>query len=228
MPNRPLLLGHRGARATRSVPENTIASFDLALKHGCDGFEFDVRCTKDGAAVLCHDPTIGKIEIANAMRSALPDVALLEEVLARYAKPAFLDVELKVPGLELNVVTTLKKNPPQRGFLVSSFFPEILLKVHSLDSAIPLGFIADRQAELAGWRDMPTQYVMPNYRLATRELIKEIQAAGRKAGIWTVNDSHAMQRFLDWGADAIISDDTELLVRTLGAGAKSNETQEHA
>ena len=28
---RPLLLGHRGARAVRSIPENTAASFDRAL-----------------------------------------------------------------------------------------------------------------------------------------------------------------------------------------------------
>ena len=222
MPNRPLLLGHRGARATRSVPENTIASFDLALTHGCDGFEFDVRRTKDGAAILCHDPAVEKIEISSAIRRDLPDLAGLEDVLAGYAGLAFLDVELKVPGLEANVVTALKEHPPQRGFVVSSFFPEILLQIRALDSAIPLGLIADRQAELAGWRDLPIRYVMPNYRLATRELIEEIQAAGRKACIWTVNDRHAMQRFVDWGADAIISDETELLVRSLGRASESD------
>jgi glycerophosphoryl diester phosphodiesterase len=53
---RPLLLGHRGARGIRSIPENTIASFDRALADGCDGFEFDVRLTADGEAVICHDP----------------------------------------------------------------------------------------------------------------------------------------------------------------------------
>ena len=31
----PLLLGHRGARASTGIPENTFASFDLALEHGC-------------------------------------------------------------------------------------------------------------------------------------------------------------------------------------------------
>ena len=45
---RPLLLGHRGARATRHVPENTLASFELCLEHGCDGFEFDIRRSSDG------------------------------------------------------------------------------------------------------------------------------------------------------------------------------------
>jgi hypothetical protein len=45
----PLLLGHRGAR--RAAPENTLAAFDLALQHGCDGFEFDVRRTLDGRSL---------------------------------------------------------------------------------------------------------------------------------------------------------------------------------
>ena len=48
----PLLLGHRGARVGKSIPENTLASFDLALASGCDGFEFDVRLTADGQAVV--------------------------------------------------------------------------------------------------------------------------------------------------------------------------------
>ena len=45
MAHLPLLLGHRGAVCSLGVPENTFASFDLALEHGCGGFEFDVRLT---------------------------------------------------------------------------------------------------------------------------------------------------------------------------------------
>ena len=36
-----LLLGHRGAR--QYATENSFDAFDVALEHGCDGFEFDVR-----------------------------------------------------------------------------------------------------------------------------------------------------------------------------------------
>ena len=62
--SRPLLLGHRGARALKSIPENTLASFDQALADGCDGFEFDVRLTADGTPAICHDPQSGSLEIA--------------------------------------------------------------------------------------------------------------------------------------------------------------------
>jgi glycerophosphoryl diester phosphodiesterase len=215
MPNRPLLLGHRGARATRSIPENTIASFDLALEHGCDGFEFDVRLTKDAAALLCHDPQFGNRDIARSVRSDFPHLALLEEVLERYAQRAFLDIELKVPELEEKVLDALGQHSPKQGFVVSSFFPEILLKLNARNPEIPLGFIADRQAQLSRWRELPVQYVIPNYKLATLGLIEEVQAAKKSIFVWTVNESDAMQRIAAWGADAIISDDTELLVRTL-------------
>ena len=68
-PALPLLLGHRGACASKSVPENTPASFDLALTHGCDGFEFDVRLTADKQAVVCHDPQHGPHAIARSPSS---------------------------------------------------------------------------------------------------------------------------------------------------------------
>ncbi|HMB69776.1 MAG TPA: glycerophosphodiester phosphodiesterase family protein, partial [bacterium] len=55
---RPRLLGHRGARA--HSPENTLTSLRHALRSGADGFEFDVRATADGHAVLMHDETVDR------------------------------------------------------------------------------------------------------------------------------------------------------------------------
>src|SRR5579864_984879 len=125
--SRPLLLGHRGARSTRSIPENTLASFDLAREHGCDGFEFDVRQTGDGRCVICHDPEIQGIEIARAGTEDLADLPVLEQVLARYRERAFLDIEIKVPDIENAVIQCLRIHPPQRGYVISSFLPEVLL-----------------------------------------------------------------------------------------------------
>src|SRR6201997_3655259 len=118
---RPLLLGHRGARALRSIPENTLPSFDRALADGCDGFEFDVRRTADGLAVVCHDPQSAGVEIAQVRADQLLLLPRLEDVLARYHKRAFLDIELKVAGLESTVAAMVGKFPPQRGFVISSF-----------------------------------------------------------------------------------------------------------
>ena len=226
--NRPLLLGHRGARATRSIRENTIASFDLALRHGCDGFEFDVRRTKDGAAVLCHDPHVRNIAIAEAARESLSDLPFLEEVLQRYAHSAFLNIELKVPTLEAEVIALVQRYAPQRGFVISSFLPEVLLELCARNPSTPLGLIADRPVELARWRELPIQYVMPHYRLTTPKLIEEVHAEGRRLFVWTVNDKSAMHEFAAWEADGIISDNTEVLVQTLREWANNRNTEPEA
>ena len=219
MVTRPLLLGHRGARETVSVPENSLASFDLALQHGCDGFEFDVRLSFDGRALICHDARIAGVEVARASRSELSHLAVLEDVLARYGQRAFLDIELKVPGLDEIVLAALKKNSP-RDYVISSFLPEVLTSLHVRDASLPMGFICDREAYLAGWRELPVGYVIPHFKLVSKNLIEDVHAAGKKVFVWTVNDKERMQRLAEWGADGIISDDTELLVKTLGAKRK--------
>ena len=48
------LQGHRGARGL--APENTLAAFERALAIGVDTIETDVAVTRDGVAVISHDP----------------------------------------------------------------------------------------------------------------------------------------------------------------------------
>jgi glycerophosphoryl diester phosphodiesterase len=215
METRPLLLGHRGARAEKSIPENTLASFDLALAHGCDGFEFDVRLTADGQAVICHDSNTHGLEIArsSAKQLALP---LLHEVLTRHQTSAFLNIELKVSGLETITAELLRKFAPARGFVVSSFLPEVLRTIHGLDATIPLGLICKTRAEFSGWPELQIEYVIPHYRLVRKDLISEIKDTGRKVIVWTVNAPADMKRFAKWGVDGIISDHPRRLALALG------------
>lgn len=55
-PPRPLVVGHRGARAR--FPENTLPALRHALEAGADGVEIDVRVTADDVLVLSHDATL--------------------------------------------------------------------------------------------------------------------------------------------------------------------------
>ncbi len=213
---RPLLLGHRGARGVRSIPENTFESFDRALADGCDGFEFDVRFTADGQAVICHDPHVHDFELAKTSAAQLGQLPCLEEVLSRYQETAFLDIELKVGGLEAIVLDLLRKFPPRKGFVVSSFLPQVLQALASEKSSIPLGLICETSRELHRWKNLPVEYVMPHHRLATPSLMRELKGAGKKVLIWTVNDAADMERFRDLAVEGIISDQTELLCRSLG------------
>jgi glycerophosphoryl diester phosphodiesterase len=211
----PLLLGHRGARATRSIPENTLESFDLALAQGCDGFEFDVRQTADGRAVICHDPTVRGIEVARAESGDLQDLPVLQEVLARYSPTAFLDVEVKVSGLEAIVVQALRAHPPQRGYVVSSFLPEVLLALSTLDREIPLGLICEERQQLALWTELPIVFVIPHHSLVDEALCQLLHAARKQILVWTVNRREEMLQLRSWGVDGIISDDTKLLLEEL-------------
>jgi len=216
---RPLLLGHRGARAEKSVAENTLPAFDLALAHGCDGFEFDVQRSSDGEAVICHDAHSCGLEIAQspAKQLALP---LLDGVLTRYQGTAFLDIELKVSGLEEIVIDLLQKRAPIRGCVVSSFLTEVLQTIHGRDSTIPLGLICETRDQFSQWSKLPVEYVIPRYTLLRQDSISEIKAEGKKVFVWTVNRPEEMRRLAAQGVDGIISDDTKRLAVTLGRQKK--------
>jgi glycerophosphoryl diester phosphodiesterase len=57
-PYRRLVIAHRGNSAR--APENTMEAFQQAVALGVDAMEFDVRLTKDGRAVVMHDPTVDR------------------------------------------------------------------------------------------------------------------------------------------------------------------------
>jgi len=214
MSTRPLLLGHRGARAVQSIPENTVASFDRALADGCDGFEFDVRLTVDREAVICHDPKVGGDRIERATAKQVSQLPRLRDVLQRY-RESFLDIELKVKGLERTTVDLFLRYKPRRGFVVSSFLPGVLKSLHAEDATIPLGLICETKTQLRLWSELPVEYVIPQHELVDQELLRRVKGAGKKVMVWTVNDPGDMRRFADWSVEGIVSDDTKLLCQTL-------------
>ncbi len=211
-PIRPLLLCHRGVRRQKSAPENTLAAFDLALGEGCDGFEFDVRLSSDGQGVVCHNARIRGLEIAKTSAEVLA-LPVLGEILHRYHGDAFLDIELKVPGLEAATLDLLRAYPPARGYVVSSFLPEVLKIIRERDATTALGLICETDEQFSMWRDLPVQYVIPHYRFIGKRLVAELQKDGRKVIVWTVNSATAMKKFAAWGVDGIISDNPAALVR---------------
>ena len=55
---RPLVIAHRGGRAL--FPENTLQAFAGAVRLGVDALEMDLRLTRDGVLVTCHDADISR------------------------------------------------------------------------------------------------------------------------------------------------------------------------
>jgi glycerophosphoryl diester phosphodiesterase len=222
LPAKLLLLGHRGARLY--APENTIAAFDLSLKHGVDGFEFDVRGTRSKESIVCHDRkfnsmvvrsrTLEQIRVKCSVDKSPP---CLEDMLERYSCKAFLNIEVKVRGMEQVVFQAVKRFPPQRGYFISSFLPSVVRKLHALDGSLVLGAISKSYWHLRRWKTLPVSYVVPHHGLLTQKLMEELHAAGKKVITWTVNDPRKMLSAAAMGVDGIISDDTKLLVKTLAS-----------
>jgi glycerophosphoryl diester phosphodiesterase len=237
--SRPLLLGHRGCRL-RGFHENFHSAFAHALASGCDGFEFDVRLTSDQRPICLHDSAIGHMEISSytyeqlskeyfkdAHRSAsgvLPTsqeaIPCLPDVLESYTRSAFLNIELKVAGLERFALQLLRKHLPKKGYVISSFIPEVICEIaelapSELGQEAQLGFLFDGVSGLQTWPNMPGPWVVPRHDLVTKELVKSVHAAGRKILCWTVNRPADMLRLTEWGVDALISDDPVLLCDTI-------------
>src|SRR5436190_23888097 len=100
MSERFLIYGHRGS--PRRFPENTLASFEEALRAGADGFETDLRLLSDGTAILFHDDEIGgetveSLSLADFSRRA-PAVPVCD--LAALAPRARMVLEVKRGGWE--------------------------------------------------------------------------------------------------------------------------------
>jgi glycerophosphoryl diester phosphodiesterase len=216
-----------------------MAAFDLALQAGCNGFEFDVRSTRDRQLVVLHDARLSGLEVAGSTYAELqqrweervvPRLPLtqrrsqtheqlalpcLQDVLQRYAGRAFLDIELKVAGLEDPVLRVLADHPPDR-FVVSSFLPEVLRQIGEREGQIPLGLICENARQLAQWPQLPVAFVIPHFKLASRELIDDLHRAGKKAIAWTVNLESDARQLASWGVDGIVSDDPEMLAGAIG------------
>ena len=233
--SRPLLLGHRGCRL-RGFHENFHSAYAHALKEGCDGFEFDVRLTSDQRPVCIHNPAVGNLDVSTSSYEQLSIQYIknhrpkesesseafpcLPDVLEAYQRTAFLDIELKVPGLEKFTLQLLKRYPIRRGYVISSFLPEVVCELAELaptelGSPASIGFIFDLVAGLKAWPNFPCSWVIPSRKLVTQDLVNAVHDAGRKLMTWTVNDPEEMERFAGWGVDALVSDDPGLLSRTV-------------
>jgi glycerophosphoryl diester phosphodiesterase len=222
-------VGHKGADLV--APGNTVASFEAALEHGVDMIEFDVLRLRDGRLVLAHD-----LEDA-AAREPLT----LEEGLDHFAGEAYADVELdidmKIPGYEREVVDGLVERGLADRALISSFYLGSLDKVAELAPEIrrglsvprvrrdytktPLALPAYLLARIVArvylprriralMREGRIQAVMSHWILVNRRLVETAHAEGGEVYVWTVDDARRIERLRALGVHAVISNDPRL------------------
>lgn len=137
-------------------------------------------------------------------------------MLAEFGPSAFLDIELKVAGNEEEIVAAVHAHSPRCGYVVTSFDRDILLRLHSLDKNIPLGYVWNNRAAGEDWAELPVSVVLPRYDLVTKPLVEQAHRFMRKVFTWTVNRERDLLRLADWGVDGLISDNPKLLNRLFG------------
>src|SRR5437763_4588314 len=129
-------VGHKGADLI--APGNTLESFGAALDCGVDMIEFDVLRLRDGRLVLAHD--YGD--------AAKREPLTLEEGLDHFAGDAYADVELdvdmKLPGYEREVVEGLLARGLAERSIVSTMYLDSLVRVGELGPTLRRGWSVPR------------------------------------------------------------------------------------
>ncbi len=141
--------------------------------------------------------------------------------LIRFAERAFLDIELKVTGLEDITLELLKRLPCGRGCIVTSFLPEVLQRIHAIDVDIPLGLICRNRKQLAAAMSLPLASIVLHASLVSRELTGSFRDRGMPVFVWGANRSVEMRSLVEDGADGLIIDDTRLAVETFRIKARA-------
>jgi len=217
--SKAVVIGHRGAT---THPENTIPSFEAALEAGADGIEFDVRKSGDGLLVVVHPSVLGSRSVQSTPYEKFKklrggyEVPLLEDVLKQFGRRTVLDIELKEKGIEEQAVELIKQHTDPEKMVVSGFDTDSLLRVHELLPEVQLGFIYNRTQDEESRHNCPVSVVIPQFRLASRELIEEVHEEGLKVWAWTVNEKAEMKRLLTLGVDGLITDHPEKVAAVLG------------
>lgn len=129
------IIGHRGAAGLEL--ENTAASFSRALHIGVQIVELDVRKTKDGHLVVCHDGDMERVagdsrKISSLTLSAIQKVELLNgshllELSQALDMLKSIDViiELKDPDCARRVLHILEKRDVSKISVASFKLPEL-------------------------------------------------------------------------------------------------------
>jgi glycerophosphoryl diester phosphodiesterase len=222
-----LVIAHRGASA--EAPENTLASFSLALEQGCDMIELDVRLSRDGEVVVCHDSHLGRLAGLGRRVEAMTLAELrqvdvgggqripsLADVLSLVAGRAGLDVEMKTRSTTRDRLATavgeLVHGWPGT-LVVSSFDTKAIECLGGLRPELAVAPIYDAGASPGTGEPYP--YAIVEHSLATASFVTRCHRAGRRVLVWTVDDADRMRELQAIGVDGICSNRPALLRQVL-------------
>lgn len=163
--SKPLVIGHGGASSY--APENTLASFDLAVRQGADGIELDAKLCADGNVVVIHDQTVDRTTSGsgNVIDMTLEELQELDagshfdttfkseknptlnQVFESVGNKTIINVDLTnyyspFDSLPIKVAEIVNRHNFSHKVLFSSINPLSLRRINRLIPEAPIGLIA--------------------------------------------------------------------------------------
>ena len=217
-----LIYAHRGASA--EYPELTEAAYRAAIEQGADGFECDLRLSRDGIPVLWHNASM----LERAGNKGLIAEMTFDEISRAYPQILtlndFLDIalesskgvllETKHPVITANAIEevvahtlrdrkVLKKIP----VAVMSFSWSAVEKLRRIDSDIPTTFLISERTRWFQARYSSARTLAPGITVLRdkNELVAKARSLGKEVAVWTVDSQADVELCRDLGVDIVIT-----------------------
>ena len=223
------VIAHRAGAYPDLPGEQTLAHVERALSLGASMIEVDLRQTRDGHVVCVHDPEIAGVEIAAASLetvrarcrdAGIPAPPLLVDLLQTCAGRCALDLELKVAGIERQVIELVHVHFSLDQAIFKCFDDRVVRALKDAEPRCTAGLLlgVERAPYLGLGRlgelfplvrllRCRADFVSPNHQLVRLRFVRRMHLVGYPVYVWTVNDERIARRLIRRGADAVITDE---------------------
>jgi glycerophosphoryl diester phosphodiesterase len=213
-----------------------MAAFSRAQHEGALAIETDVRLTKAGEVVLCHDATVEHVTVGRDRRrvadldaTAVDEVGLarLEDLLAWASRTEIaVNVEIKNDPRPLALVRAVARivRRSDADVLVSSFERALVGAFTALVPNVPVAWLTrpgqNRAVDRFTRERSPSLCfaVHPELSQASKADFARWKERGLRIGVYTVNDTDDASRLVAMGADWIVTDQPAAMSELLHAG----------
>lgn len=223
--------GHRGACGY--APENTLPSFQMALKMGADGIECDIHLTSDGRFVVCHDDTVDRTSDGRGKINEMPlgefksydfgkkfdasykgtPAPTLEEMLDVVKNMNPVNIEIKEFGKAFDrdesldrFYEVLKKYDIIGNTIVSSFDAPLIRRLKQLHSDVYTCLLYTKRVRPAAYaQSIGCSAIHPYYKRLKKITVESAHKRGLKVNCWTPNEEADIRRMIEIGCDGIIT-----------------------
>jgi glycerophosphoryl diester phosphodiesterase len=234
----PEIMAHRGAFIGGRT-EGTLQSFAQAHAAGADWIEFDVRWTADNVMVVNHDFSLERTTNCPQLVRELTWAYIQANCRTPegYRVPSFAQAMnyLALRGVKIapqiapptrltsvqaaQFYSAIKRSGAASRTIVQSFNVRTLqdLKRYGIPVGVRLAYLWNNTLD----RPTPAEaralakYFAPDFRLVTRAMVAEYQAAGLKVMVWTTMDDEDNLAAIALRPNIICTDDTRGLVEIL-------------